>query len=634
MNSLRSAITRIERSARSRIAYCNQTRPLAELVNTRNQAIHGGKEEEEVEPNNDQAWVPRDRQSRQFQAFLKPLGLKDLKINSRSQPFDSHSARLRWQNNNSKDYQIQSATYMDDRDLFENVLRCLVDLTPPGLKRKVTNQSQSQSKLKTGEEQRRRRHRVDIYHELPPIPSPLTKENFEEYIYKLTHWKYHFRNSSSLRSGIIPQILLHTHNLTNETYKPFRSATTFNYLIRYFGIEKNQSLFARNLILVMNQEGHLVNHQTIDLMLRICAIHSHIRSNTNTFILVLKYLRLGESLGISVSLDTWTRLYDTISNVRLKERFLRVCQQENIPMSSGLVMRILDDFMKVTTKTEDVIYFVENDLNLRESWRNDAFIKHKLISHQAKNGTVPEISADAYSLQHLLNGLSQNRNLSLRAKVMFDEYCKFCNRNRNSAPPQLLKIYTMLIKQLIVDFSDLRNAVSLVFVIRGLIHDATKNLGLPTGYCNGIEDERQSFPENYKIISRESKGSLFRLHALVEYIDINTKNENTKPWEPLRDEEVLEWLNFKNSSDKWDRFIQQQKHFIPENELIAIQKRLRMKSSKATNRKCDRVTFGEDDADFERVMRERGLIKENVTDSECDYETATPIESKRRAYTV
>ena len=55
------------------------------------------------------------------------------------------------------------------------------------------------------------------FHEIPPIPSPLTKDSFEQYIYHLTHCKFHYRNSLSLQSGIIPiSYYTHTKPLTKS----------------------------------------------------------------------------------------------------------------------------------------------------------------------------------------------------------------------------------------------------------------------------------------------------------------------------------------------------------------------------------------------------------------------------------
>ena len=50
------------------------------------------------------------------------------------------------------------------------------------------------------------------FHEIPPIPSPLTKDSFEQYIYHLTHCKFHYRNSCRCSLALSPYPTIHTQN--------------------------------------------------------------------------------------------------------------------------------------------------------------------------------------------------------------------------------------------------------------------------------------------------------------------------------------------------------------------------------------------------------------------------------------
>ncbi|KAM9886070.1 hypothetical protein OXX79_014426 [Metschnikowia pulcherrima] len=103
-----------------------------------------------------------------------------------------------------------------------------------------------------------------------------------------------YRNSSSLMSGIVPEILLHTHHLENTQFKPFRTVETYNYLI-IFGYEKFQNSFSRELLLVMVHDGHSPNINTINQLMKTCRIHASRRSLVSTYKVVVSYLSLAKN---------------------------------------------------------------------------------------------------------------------------------------------------------------------------------------------------------------------------------------------------------------------------------------------------------------------------------------------------
>ncbi|KAI5962173.1 AEP3 [Candida pseudojiufengensis] len=487
-----------------------------------------------------------------YQEFLKPLNLENLKsFEDEKKEFDVESSRRNWRKRKSTALSDQLDIYLENRQLFQNMLNYLIEITPTHLKNVknitynqhiITQEHQKHSKIQ---------HNIDCFTEIPKIPNPLTKEGFEWYIYSLTHKRYHYLNSSSLKSGIIPKILLYTHKLDCEKFKPFRSTITFNYLIKYFGFDKNQSLFARELLLVMNKEGHLINEETINILLKIVSKQSKIRSNSNSFASVIKYLKLGQSLGVDINLDTWTRIYDTIGNLHLKEQYLETIQNTKLPITRSLVLRILDDFMNVTKDTKEVEYFIENDLNYKD-WQTDELIKNKIIFHKAKNGDTSSFINDDYALKFLLQGIMNDKSLEPKSPRIFQHFCK--NSNLHSTP-KILQTYTLLIKQLIDEFNDIHHLEKLTFLIRGLIHDATNALNIPTTVIRYKEEDEETFketiPENYKIIARQTKDRLIKLQASIQYINSKVPDSNLKnPWKPFTTTEASEWNKLKNESMK------------------------------------------------------------------------------------
>ncbi|KAI3403239.2 AEP3 [Candida oxycetoniae] len=541
-----------------------------------------------------------DRQ--RLQEFLGPLNIADLKTLGKRETYDCETASKNWQVKNfQKNFQSQSIVY-EETQIFKKLIKYLVDLTPSNLKQ-VNNEVRLNHIME--KQVFKQRLRVDNFHEITQFPDPITKKNFEEYIYNLTHIRHHFLLSSSLKSGIIPLILLYTHNLANEKFAPYRSTTTFNHLIKYFGIDKNQNLLAREILLVMRKDGHHANQETIDNLLRMCKTHSHIRSISSTFSVVLKYLKLSDTLGIDVTLDTWTRVYDTIRSPQLKEYFLKVLQGEQIPMTRGLVMRVLDDYMETTNDTEKVIHFIENDLNFK-NWRCDNKVVHKIVEHRCRHGYIPEIgNNDDYSLLSLLYGLAKNKSLTFKSKLMFEKYCKFTETHC----PQLINIYKVIIRQLIDDFRDLRNIPLVNFLIRGLVHDATQSIGLPVEYYQ-YDSSAKTIPENYKMISNIVKSRLFNFQALIDVINSKKVIEIREPWTLLSDNEIVQWEKLKKSNNKWDGFIEEQTKYLPKQELELAADKIRTRARKTRQKnQIERLSMS-DGAYLRKVMLERGLIKE------------------------
>ncbi|KAI5954398.1 AEP3 [Candida jiufengensis] len=551
-----------------------------------------------------------------FQEFLKPLNLENLKsFDTDKKDYDTSNATSNWQKQNSKNLNVQVEIYMENRLLFQKLLKFLVEITPVHLKN-INNVTYNQHIINQ-EQQKNLKHQqnTDCFHEIPALPTPLTVENFESYIYNLTHKRYHYLNSSSLKSGIIPKILLFTHKLDNEKFKPYRSTTTFNYLIKYFGYDKNQSLFARELLLVMNKEGHLINEETINNLLKIASKHSKIRSNSNSFKLVMKYLKLSQSLGIDINLDTWTKIYDTIGNLHLKELYLETIQNSKLPITRSLIIRILDDFMNITKDTREVIFFIENDLNYK-NWQNDELIKNKIIFHKAKNGDVSSVIEDDYGLKFFLQGIKNDGSLNFKSAPMFHQYCKYSNSN---SPPKLLQIYTLLIKQLLDENKNIKILKQLLFIVRGLIHDATTSLNIPTTVIQYENDDSvaQTIPENYKIIARQTKDKLIKLQASIEYVNSKITNSNlVDPWIPFTSKELTKWNELKTqmSSKAEDIFMNQDqetniKHTIPQKELKLIVNKIKSKSSISQKRQNIEISKIGINKYVERILNECSLYR-------------------------
>lgn len=520
---------------------------------------------------------------KRYQKFLEPLDMPQLKIYDDGLPkYDVLRAEHILANKKSSDRQQIFANYLEEKHNFEKMMNLLVELTPRDLmdKNTVENLTSLTHVLKREELQFRATRYDHIpryhFHEVPPIPQPLTQESFQEYIYFLTHLKMLYRNSSSLMSGIVPEILLHTHHLENTQFKPFRTVETYNYLIKFFGYEKFQNSFSRELLLVMVHDGHSPNINTINQLMKTCRIHASRRSLVSTYKVVVSYLSLAKKLDLSLNLATWNRVYDCIHNIYLKEAFLNKMLAVCLPVLNNMCIQILNDYCETTHDTAEVITFMELDLR-RPNWRNDPRMAEKVLRHRVKHMTRNEelssifelwlqIATDAVSLKVLLSAIDENPHFTHTSFLALCTYVQLSKDTTSVAPEN----YSRLLKMLCENKENYDISV-VNLIVRGIVHcDATKTLNLPTEVIK-YEDPSKArrkqtaffpyhipkghFGENYRIIKRLSYASLIMLEAKVLYANRKLQARRLKsPWVPLAQKDRLAWESIMEQIKTQTRF--------------------------------------------------------------------------------
>lgn len=588
MSTLRDALTRVTRTVR----HIQNQKPKALPVTTSRYPV---SQYESSHP------LPRDRvpqeqlkklrphlrgfQRKRFQQFLKPLDMPQLKIFDESESrYDAERAEANLQTKRSTDRVDIFNNFLSDRLLFNKVMEFLVELTPANLKSAETTNDPSAlaSTLAEQETVYQMSRYPDIprfwFQELPPFPEPLTKESFREYVYFLTHLKILYKNSSSLSSGIVPEILLYTHFLENDQFKPYRSVDTYNYLIKFFGYDKFQSSFARELLLVMTKDGHRPNIDTINQLLNICRKHSNRRFLTSTYKVIMNYLTLAKRLDLEVNLSTWNRVYDCIDNIFLKELFVNKISSISLPVLNNLCIRLLEDFSKTTRSYEDVISFIETDLH-RPSWRQDTRIAEKVVYHAILNSEndealsktweniVPGIEIDGITLKNMVNAICANRNIKNKAYISLSIYARYKDRV-NSVPPE---VYGKIILTLCQNEEN-HDVIRVSELVRYLIHnEALHHLNLPMemnspfndteGGATNTSDEdlpfsipKIKFSEHYRIMKRLTQSHLIDLEAQILFL--NSSGLNAKaPWEVPSSNEICNWNIFKKSIKEDDHFL-------------------------------------------------------------------------------
>lgn len=514
--------------------------------------------------------LTRSYQRKLFQDFLEPLNMPYLKaFSDRNEQYDNKLAGQNWRRKHTKTSSETFGRFLEERDGFNSMMDLLLELTPDYRKMGAIGADKLDARAidyRLVEEQQTRHRNITPryhFHEIPPMPTD-SSEKFEEYIYFLTHLKILYQNSLSLLSGLVPEILLHTHKLTNTDYKHLRSVHTYNFLIKYFGFDKHQSAFARELLLVMNKDGHRPNIDTINNLLKLCRIHSNIRSLTNTYYLVRRYLMLMKKLGFGANLTTWCRIYDLISNIYLKEHMINMMTSINLPILQGLAIRILDDYMKTTTDTKEIMRFIVEDLRI--DWHKELRFLNKILYHAAVN-CHPESLAylqllfathpvDEHSVKYVVEGILRNMQLQEKVPILLSFY--------SSLDDALLTnpdVFRLLIRLLCLSLERYDHRL-LAFIVRGLIHDAVAHLHLPLVHDHSVLCPAPSSldavpsantPEYLRIIKRLVGRPMLSFEAALSYTSHQSDILSTKAsipsiqlLPPLSAHEITDWNNMKN----------------------------------------------------------------------------------------
>ncbi|KAG7661185.1 AEP3 [[Candida] subhashii] len=636
MISIKDTISRIGRTLKHVESFKKGQQPTSSSISkvSRNSLTDPAGREAKVTFEEDKNFKPEDLakfkpvytsfQQKIFSDFLRPLNIANLKSHSvRTEKYESATATKNWLKNKSQSPRDRLDVYIRDRYLYGKMLKFLIEITPSNLKNVdykntyyleyILNQQEQPTNIKDGA--------AIQFGEIPPLPSPLTEESFRQWIYKLTHNTYHYKNSSSLSSGIIPSILLYTHKITNEEFKPYRSADTYNYLINYFGFLKHQSLFAKELVLVLREDGHSLNIDTINTLLKVCKVQTQIRAVSNPFARILNFLQIADRSHIDINLETYSRIYDCIQNVHLKEEFLRTMQENGVPIPKGMTVRILDDFMKTTEDTNELIYFIEHDLG-HANWKQDFRMVSKVIYHKWLHITNEsdckgvDLNQDEYNLKSLLEGLYRNQKIEHKSYIMLQFYVNFVEEYPDCDMAKIPYIYKLLVNQLL---KEVKNIPQLSFLTRCLFSEATSKLGLSIDFVK-YSNNKTTLPENYRVLQRIMGWDVVQLEAKIEYL--RQFQDLKRLWEPLTIEEREKWneikyhighdyLTLKPTESKIQAIFSTESNTagIPEDELSRI---LKHRGSRMTsNRNRDRVfkAYEGIDEHTKRVMIERGIIK-------------------------
>lgn len=519
----------------------------------------------------------RGFQKKRYQKFLLDLNMPDLKIYDEEIPkYDVERAEANLAAKSSTDKVAIFHRFLSERSVFNKMLDLLVDLTPQHLKSKetVSDPHALQNVLELQDnEYRKNMFPTPRYHfhEIPAFPRPLTRKSFQEYIYFLTHVKIPYRNSSSLLSGIIPEILLYTHLLTNEEFKELRSVETYNYIIKYFGYDKFQASFARELMLVMAADEKQPNLETINQLIKICRLHSTRRSLVSSYSIILKYLHLIRRMGLSVNLTTWARIYECITNIFLREAYVNKMSSINLPILSHMCVRILEDYSSTTQVTQEVIAFLCNDLK-RPGWKQLPRLAEKVVSHVVANARqvddlkpafdlLDEIVIDEATVNTITRTISENTHLKHRTLILLFAYHrleKFINVESTDTLVSMIKVIA----------NENINIARANFIIRGLLHnEALKKLNLPAEFISHKQKKQPYFKHNkvtykfpntcisehYRIMKRLIGDSItdFEARVLYHYRD---EDGYQMPWVPLTEAESDEWKAFKELVSNIDPF--------------------------------------------------------------------------------
>ena len=243
-----------------------------------------------------------------------------------------------------------------------------------------------------------------------------------------------------------------------------------------------------------------------------------------------------------------------------------------------------------------------------KNWQEDGLVRGQVLYHQALN--YGEDSAqpwlNEFDFKNWLQGLKENENFKgEKSIIMLKQYFA-----RDFEVSETLPIFAILIQQLVSEFLDIRHLKQLVFVVRGLIYEATNQLGIPVE-VDSYGDGNYSIPENYKILARNLQDALPMLQAKIEFINKFSYEKLPLPWEWLSDLEVQRWealkQKFKISNTELFPLLEGTS-LIPQEELVKIMNHIKAKGIASRNRsRVEMVKMGFDGYTLNR-MKDRGLI--------------------------
>lgn len=431
-----------------------------------------------VSKNDLRKWRPHlhNYQTQVYQNFLRPLNIDNLKVYNEVKHFDSDKARFNWQRQQSMLPKQQFKNFLDEKTRYESVVQTMISGTSSHLKG-ITDLPGRVAAALAEHIQSSGPQIHHLFEELPQMPREFTPETFRDYISSLCRVTYHHRNLLSLLLGLVPDILLWTHDLSNPRFRSYRLVHTYNELIYWFG-RKNQSLFARQLLLVMTHDGHAPNTDTINHLLRLAANHSHGRATTSTLSIFKRSIGFAVHMGIPLNLDTYARVYDATTNIFLREYLLAQMNAAGIPFTPGLVLRIVDDFAKSTEDTDELIKFIERDLR-RSDWRKENSIFNKVVLHKAmhEHQRLPQllegILSDSYTLKLIIEGISKLSGP--KASLMLYWYFKMTELSFATHP----YIYVKIIEALDDEGDDI--VPTMMTLAKGLLRDMKKAFNYPAG---------------------------------------------------------------------------------------------------------------------------------------------------------
>lgn len=503
MENLRKAIARVgaqvktldllrERKFKKSVLLLKKRVDKHETMENRKESMHYAAEFKDL---------VRNHEKQRYREFLKPVEMNSLKIFRDDKiPYKLESAKHRWMVENTTNSLAIYESFVDNQNHFNKIIDLLIELTPETLFPKT---DYNYNKIINDYESSRSRLKYDVpkyyFKPVPQFNEITSIKQFEEYIYTLTNTKFLFNNASSM-NGVVNDILLYTHNLDNTNFKRLRTVNTYNNLIKWYGYDKNQGLFARSILISMKKDGVDPNIETINTLLK--SMRLGIRGYSNKYMLIVQYLQLCKQYGLKTDLVTWSRIYALLGNVYLKEIFLNKISIMNLPITKELIYLIVDDYMKFGT---DIESFIETDLKLNE-WKNDSKLVNKVNYFKIVNGgKISNNNKDDHGLQYVLKGIKDSR---LPDNIKVETMIKILN----NSDPQCFRIV----------FSELNKIKFDIKTISEVTNHLLYKFNEVTKYNNYREDIRtlKYFIRDFYVLETKLKFFNYKIKPqLIEHIE-------------------------------------------------------------------------------------------------------------------
>lgn len=351
---------------------------------------------------------------------LKPLGFPVLRRSQERRQRDHTLDHVQYTDGEStgKGEFERGIIHTLDGQAVAQIISTLVEITPRG------NTPDDVSPLSTRDAHLIFKAPKHVYTEIPPIPNfSEYPEQFEDYIYRITHSTFHHKQSSKF-NGIIPKMLRNMFHPLNSNTLNIRTADSFNYVIHYF-VKKWDIATCRELIVQMKAEHKTPTTTTYNIMLNALTTLQNIIHKSDPYKIALKHLTQMKRYNLKADVVTWNIVFNILRDDPSKEILVQKRKELKVPIDDYFTYSLMKHFSKRDGITGKKLLEVMRELGFALDGRLVTLVVKMLISERQFTNALKIVSFahENESMNYRANRKSLNKFLDEFAKLKRVDLC-------------------------------------------------------------------------------------------------------------------------------------------------------------------------------------------------------------------